>query len=216
MESARRTRGMDGGAGVVSPVAPGDSVLLLSSPLERTDADYCLSAENAAPPDESNVLSVTLNESAEAIADRWTRCLGRLPDQLAVVTVGDTNRSAAATDGGSGQAGPSGYDMSTTVVSSPGDLTGLGIKISQCLSAWGDHDNETTVRFDSLTTLLQFADLKRSFRFIHVLTGRISSAGAVGYFHLDPSAHDEQTLATLRGLFDVVLERQDDGEWAEP
>lgn len=184
--------------------------------MERTDADYCLAAENAAPPAESNVLSVTLNESADAVAERWIRCVGRLPGQLAVITVGDTNRGAAATDGGGGPSGPSGYDMSTAVVSSPGDLTGLGIKLSQCLSAWDDHDDETTVRFDSLTTLLQFADLKRSFRFIHVLTGRISSAGAVGYFHLDPGAHDEQTLATLRGLFDVVLERQDDGKWTEP
>jgi len=216
MESARRARETDGDTGVVPPVSPGDSVLLLSSPMERTDADYCLAAENAAPPAESNVLSVTLNESADAVAERWIRCVGRLPGQLAVITVGDTNRGAAATDGGGGPSGPSGYDMSTAVVSSPGDLTGLGIKLSQCLSAWDDHDDETTVRFDSLTTLLQFADLKRSFRFIHVLTGRISSAGAVGYFHLDPGAHDEQTLATLRGLFDVVLERQDDGKWTEP
>jgi hypothetical protein len=184
--------------------------------MDRTDADYCLAAENAAPATESNVLSVTLNESAEAVAERWVRCVGQVPDQLAVITVGDTNRSIATTDGGSGAGGPSGYDMSTAVVSSPGDLTGLGIKLSQCLSAWDDHDNETVVRFDSLTTLLQFADLKRSFRFIHVLTGRISSAGAVGYFHLDPGAHDEQTLATLRGLFDIVLERQEGGEWREP
>lgn len=215
MESAQRTHEANGDVGVIQAISPGDSVLLLSSPMERTDADYCLAAENAAPPAESNVLSVTLNGSADDIAERWTRCVGQLPDQLAVITVGDTNRSAAATDGGAGASGPSGYDMSTTTVSSPGDLTGLGIKLSQCLSTWGDHGNETTVRFDSLTTLLQFADLKRSFRFIHVLTGRISSAGAVGYFHLDPGAHDEQTLATLSGLFDVVLERQDDGEWVK-
>lgn len=216
MESAQRTHESDGDMGVTQAISPGDSVLLLSSPMERTDADYCLAAENAAPPAESNVLSVTLNESADDVAERWVRCAGQLPDQLAVITVGDTNRSAAATDGGSGASGPSGYDMSTATVSSPGDLTGLGIKLSQCLSAWGDHGNETTVRFDSLTTLLQFADLKRSFRFIHVLTGRVSSAGAVGYFHLDPGAHDEQTLATVRGLFDVVLERQESGEWTEP
>lgn len=216
MESARRARETEENTGVATPVSPGDSVLLLSSPMELTDADYCLAAENAVPPTESNVLAVTLNEAAEAVAERWIRCEGRLPDQLAVITVGDVNRSAAATDGGPGASGPSGYDMSTAVVSSPGDLTGLGIKLSQCLSAWEGHDNDTVVRFNSLTTLLQFADLKRSFRFIHVLTGRISSAGAVGYFHLDPEAHDEQTLATLRGLFDIVLERQDDGTWKEP
>jgi len=215
MESARRTGETDRDLGVIPPVSPGDSVLLLSSPMELTDADYCLTAENATPPVDSNVLSVTLNESAEAVAERWIRCAGRIPDQLAVITIGDSNRTTTAADE-EGPSGPSGYDMSTAVVSSPGDLTGLGIKLSQCLSAWDGQGAETTIRFDSLTTLLQFAELKRAFRFVHVLTGRITSAGAVGYFHFDPSAHDEQTLATLRGLFDVVLERQEDGKWTEP
>jgi hypothetical protein len=90
----------------------------------------------------------------------------------------------------------------------------LGIKLSQCLSAWEGDANRTTVRFDSLTTLLQFAELKRVFRFVHVLLGRIDSANAVGYFHLDPAAHGDQTLATLRGLFDAVYELED-GTWVE-
>jgi hypothetical protein len=31
----------------------------------------------------------------------------------------------------------------------------------------------------------------------------------VGHFHVDPAAHDEQTLATLRTLFDAVVTVED-------
>jgi hypothetical protein len=127
-----------------------------------------------------------------------------------VIAIGEIERSAVP-DGGSSP--PS--NVSTASISSPGDLTGLGIKLSQCLSSWSGDAKPTAVHFDSLTTLLQFADLKRVFQFVHVVTGRIESAGAVGYFHLDPAAHDEQTVATLRSIFDDVYEYGSDG-WRQP
>ena len=57
-----------------------------------------------------------------------------------------------------------------------------------------------------------FRSLQRAFRFLHVVTGRVKTAGGVGHYHLDPEAHDRQTLATLKGLFDAVVNVDEDGE----
>ena len=40
------------------------------------------------------------------------------------------------------------------------------------------------------------------FRFVHAFTGRIAALGALGSFAVDPEAHDDLTLAMVRGAFD--------------
>ncbi|MFB6118920.1 hypothetical protein [Halosegnis sp.] len=132
-----------------------------------------------------------------------------MPSRLAVVGVDEQQRGKAGVGGVGAKEGNA--DISIAPVSSPGDLTGLGIKLSQCLSAWESATQPTIVAVDSLTTLLQFADLERVFRFVHVLAGRVANADAVGYFHLDPAAHDERAAATLQGPLDVVYEHGNGG-----
>ena len=85
----------------------------------------------------------------------------------------------------------------------PGDLTGLGIAVSERL---GDlpADAEPAVCVDSLTTLLQYADTERAYRFLQVLCGRVRAAGGTVHVHADPAAHDERELDRLAGLFDGV------------
>ncbi|CQH62195.1 uncharacterized protein HHUB_3675 [Halobacterium hubeiense] len=88
-------------------------------------------------------------------------------------------------------------------VADPGDLTGLGIAVSERL---GDlpEDAEPAVCVDSLTTLLQYADTERAYRFLQVLCGRVRAAGGTVHVHADPAAHDERELDRLAGLFDGV------------
>ncbi|MFB6205533.1 MAG: hypothetical protein ABEJ05_03260 [Haloglomus sp.] len=92
----------------------------------------------------------------------------------------------------------------STSVADPGDLTGLGIRINECVDAWADRP--TVLSFDSVTTVLQYADTKQVFQFLHVLTSRLGRADVMGVFHMDPDAHDDQTVATIRSLFDGVYE----------
>lgn len=61
--------------------------------------------------------------------------------------------------------------------------------------------------------MLQYADLQRTFRFLHVVTGRVKTVGGTGFYRIDPDAHDSQTMATIKGLFDAVVTREDDGTW---
>lgn len=192
--------------------APGESVLVLAPAMDRRVDGCCVDVSRPGPPTDVSLLCVALNGSEDGVVDRWTAHAGSPPGRTAVVTTGGPTRGAAASPGGR-TATPVAGDLRTTSVSDPGDLTGLGIKISQCLSSWEGREAEIALCFDSLTTLLQFADLQRVFRFVHLLTNRVASADARGHFHMDPNAHDDQAVATIRSLFDRVLELDADGTW---
>lgn len=202
---------------VADPGAPptpadGESTLLLAPALDRRSVACCARLSCRGEPAAVDLLSVSLDESVDDVLDRWNRHLNADPGRLAVVTAGDAMRSTAGAAGGDAPT-PLGEAVSTTVVSDAGDLTGLGIKVSQCLSAWEPDENDLAVCARSLTTLLQFPELNRVFRFVHVLIQRLKAAGAVSHVHVDPAAHDPQTLAALKSPFDAVYELDADGSW---
>lgn len=191
---------------------PGASVLLLSSSMDARAERTCLGM--LPDPAETALLGVSLSGGVDAALDPWRQFSTDLPSKTAVVAVDETTRSAAAADGDGDTVSLPGRQVAVTTVGEPGDLTGLGIKTSQCLESWGDIDEQPVVRFDSLTTLLQYADVRRAFQFLHVLVRRIEEAGACGVFHMDPNAHDDQTLMTLRSLFDATHRLGPDGTWS--
>ncbi|ELZ26477.1 hypothetical protein C474_20054 [Halogeometricum pallidum JCM 14848] len=91
--------------------------------------------------------------------------------------------------------------------SSPVDMTGIGIKLSEFLQAFYQDRNieQNRIMLHSLSTLLMYADLQTVFRFLHVFTGRIQSVDGLGLFAIDASAHDDQTMNTLKQLFDGIV-----------
>lgn len=90
---------------------------------------------------------------------------------------------------------------------SPTDLTAIGVQSNEFLTRWHDDGEPIVVCFDSITSLLQYAELDLAYRFLHVFTGRIHHAGARGFYHMSPDAHEETTIATIRQLFDAIVER---------
>ena len=62
-----------------------------------------------------------------------------------------------------------------------------------------------------VSTLLMYADVQTVFRFLHVFTSRLDSAGLFGIFTLQPGMHDEQETNTIRTLFDsqATIEQED-------
>ena len=97
--------------------------------------------------------------------------------------------------------------------SSPVDMTGIGIKLSEFLQAFGDRGiKQNRVMVHSLSTLLMYSDLQTVFRFLHVFTSRIENADALGLFVLQSEAHEAQTINTLSQLFDGVVEVDDKGD----
>lgn len=96
---------------------------------------------------------------------------------------------------------------------SPGDLTGMSLgfaKIAQRFEQAGS-GGRIRVGLTSISTLLMYADVQTVFRFLHVFTSRIRSGGLFGVFVLDPGMHDDQTVNTVRAIFDCELRVTGDG-----
>jgi hypothetical protein len=197
----RAEPGNDGSAPTLPDLDGVANVLVLAPSMGTPKRDACLGLLTQTDPASTNVLSVTFTQSAAEWIDDWDDHAGEPPARGGIVTVGQQDADHSA-------------DWRVATVENPSDLTGIGIELSELLSSMagsaGD-DEPLSVCFDSITSLLQYADLQRTFRFLHVVTGRIKTVGGVGHFHIDPAAHTDQELATLKGLFDAVLEVDEDG-----
>ncbi|MCL7412217.1 MAG: recombinase RecA [ANME-2 cluster archaeon] len=92
--------------------------------------------------------------------------------------------------------------------SSPVDLTGIGVKISQFLEEFWMKKNirKTWLCINSLSTILMYSNIQTVFRFLHVFTGRVKASGAIGIYVVEDGMHDTQAVATLKQLFDGVIE----------
>lgn len=179
------------------------NVLVLAPSIGARRSDACHTLLTGAPPESTNVLAVTFSDTPAERIDEWNAQAGEPPARGGVVAIGqaETRLEAPA--------------WVVETVENPSDLTGIGIELSDLLSGMAgaaDEDESIAVCFDSVTSLMQYADLQRAFRFLHVVTGRIKSVGATGHFHVDPEAHSDQDLATLKGLFDAIVEVEGDGD----
>lgn len=194
-----------------APLRDAANILLLASPMDTGVDEACLDLLMVDAPSQEDVLYITFTGTMNDRLSAWrNRVDGEPPAKVGLICVGEMTRSAASHSNVSrSSAGP----VSITTISDPGDLTGIGITLNEYLSQWDGDGNRLVGCFDSLTSLLQYTDIDAAFRFLHVVTGRFTAAGAVGHYHLDPSAHDDQTVNSLIGLFDAVVELED-GEWS--
>lgn len=191
-----------------------NNVLVLAPTHGQADGDACSSLLSVTAQDRANVLCVTFNEAPDERLEHWRATDGPTdPENLGFVVVGDGVRSATAAQPLAEGPTPDSLGPTVVSVSSPADLTGIGIKLGNFFSDWADDGNRLVLCFHTLTTFLQYTDLETVYRFIHVLTGRVRSANGVAHYHLDPSAHDERTANSLSGLFDAVVEPDGNGAW---
>ena len=94
-------------------------------------------------------------------------------------------------------------------VSDPGDLTGVGIGLTEFMRAFYHRGDDARVGVHSLSTMLMYTEFRRLFRFLHVVTARIDSSGFGGVFAVDDSALSEREANLLRQLFDSVVETRE-------
>ncbi|WP_267641113.1 DUF7504 family protein [Haloarchaeobius amylolyticus] len=131
------------------------------------------------------------------------------PARRGIISVGDVMRSASSTN----------PDFSAPVpmdaVEDPGNLQAIGTSISQFCEQWDRQDLDIVVCFDSLTELLDHASTEAVFQFCHVLNSRLASVDALAHFHLDPAAHEDETVATFQSIFDVTVGKTTDADAIE-
>lgn len=178
------------------------NALLMAPSLGGRGEDACFDLLSQTPPSETNVLVITFTSTPQEWVDDWNEHVGVSPIRGGIVSIGQTEGSVDDPT------------WAAKTVENPSDLTGIGIELSELLSGMATaatDDEHVMICFDSITSLLQYADLQRSFRFLHVVTGRVKTVDGLGHYHIDPEAHDQQTLATLKGLFDAVVEVDEEG-----
>ena len=169
------------------------NVLLSAPSMSGDERGVCTDLLFGADPVETSVLWVTFRRDPDACLDQWTNATDDRPRNAAVIAVGDVGTVDAEW-------------AEIESVSSASDLTGLGIEIGEFLSAW---EGNVVVCFDSLTAMLQYAEMETTYEFLHAVTGQLYAADARAHFHVDPNAHDRQTVDSITSLFDAVVELGD-------
>ena len=65
--------------------------------------------------------------------------------------------------------------------------------------------------FDSISTLIVYADAKAVFRFLQVVSGTCKRLGATSIFNMTRGMHDEIEVQTIKHLMDGVIEQREEG-----
>lgn len=176
-----------------TPSRPGN-VLLAVDGRDSCEEEACMALSGVEDPADVDVIFVTFTKSADQRLEAWRDHADAPPSNIGIVSV-----EMGAADGGreaERNGGPA-----VRRISDPSDLTGVGIAISEFLSAWADTDQQTVVCFDSVTALLQYVEANRVFQFLNEMTSKFEQAGAHAHFHLMPEAHEPQDLSVLTSLF---------------
>ena len=184
-----------------------DHVLLCASGTNGVVSKTCRKLLTDTSLRETNLLVVSYLQPADRWLEEWLRRGDEMPANLGYVHVGGFMRSAAPQQ----SSVPPGNQIDCRAVANPTDLTGLNITLGKYFEAWAGDGNRTVICFRSITVLLQYVDLKTTYRFLHVLTSNLNSINAGGHFHFDPEAYDQQTLSILASLFDTTVECGSDG-----
>lgn len=168
----------------------GTSVLVSGDASQARERVYDAVAEGLA--DGEAAVFISTNKSPRRILEALGERIDIPAERFAIVDVSG--------DGDDGEID----GVSVRAVGSPGDLTGLSLAFAKQLQLLEERGAATEARvvIDSVSTLLMYADVQTVFRFLHVFTSRLDSAGLFGIFTLQPGMHDEQETNTIRTLFD--------------
>lgn len=169
------------------------TTLMEAPPLTEDRTDRCHDLLATRDPSRTNLLRIVYNTRPSEVLRSYRRRVGARPARTVVLTL---NRPLAPETRRTSSDG----DL-LVLGASPTDLTACGIECRRALETLDD-DRDLVVCFDSITSLLQFADRDRALEFLHTLAGTFRRADATAHFHVDPSVYDETTLGQLRSLFD--------------
>lgn len=172
---------------------PGTSVLLTGG--TRAVRDRLLDAVAEGLESGDAVILIAADASAGSVLDGLHDRDALVPERLGVVDV-------------TGEGGPTeAHGVEVRQLGSPADLTGMSLEFAKLVDGFGGDGGPDGVRvaLGSVSTLLMYADLQTTFRFLHVFTSRIRSAGLFGLFALDPEMHEDTTTNTIRAIFDCEV-----------
>ncbi|QCS44230.1 hypothetical protein [Natrinema versiforme] len=93
-------------------------------------------------------------------------------------------------------------------VAAPDDIDGIVEHIDGFLD---DHDGKLRISFDSVTELAYYAGDEQALEAVERILELLADHDAVGLFHLSEEPHDEAVVDEFRGLFDGIIDLDEDG-----
>jgi KaiC/GvpD/RAD55 family RecA-like ATPase len=186
-------------------IDPGTNVLV-AGPVMTAKGSVLLRLLAGSDAAERGTVIATTRKSPDVIAQNYRALAGDVPDdRLAIVDC----------TGIAGLSSRTRRRHNRRSVSDPGDLTGIGIGLTEFMRSFYHRETTARVGVHSLSTMLMYTEFRRLFQFLHVVTGRIESSGFVGAFAVDDSAIGERETNILLQLFDTVVETRDGDAGAE-
>jgi len=180
----------------VSAESGGESALVLGPAIPASETTDCLDLFDVSGA--ASVLHVDYVRSPEWRLRQWSSADRPQLERLGILRVGwrgnavrPVERLGSTLD----------VDVDVRTVEEPGNLTGVGLRLIQLLERLADGPGSTVVCVHSLSVMLQFVSLARLAKFIPACNEQFERFGARGHFHLDPDAHDDETVERLRGCF---------------
>lgn len=183
---------------ITGSIKKGSNIMLIGPPMSGKETILNNIMYNGAVKNGNAVIKVTTRNPASQILEWFNENNMSLPDsKIGIIdcitkTIG---KEAVETE-------------NIKIANSPVDLTGIGVKISQFFEDFFIKKKITEIQLhvDSLSTLMMYSNIQTVFRFLHVFTGRIKAAGAMGLFLVEDGMHDEKDIITLKQLFDGLIE----------
>ena len=176
----------------------GSNIMLIGPPMSGKEIILNHLMNSYTTNNETSVIIITTHEPATQIIER-----------LKEIIPAPSFSNIGIVDCISKTVGDADVDIGNIeIVSSPADLTAIGVKISQFFEDLFFKKNirKLQLHFNSLSTILLYSKVQTVFRFLHVLTGRIKAAKGLGIYVVDSRMHDEKTYNTLKQLCDGIIE----------
>ena len=192
---------------VTDYISQADTVLLLAPSQTTSDHQACTELLTQSPPERTNVLSITLEMTPDQRLAIWQQIVGEAFPKRATILDARTGTDAS----GGVDTSVSESALEVDVLSPSAGLTDLGLAIARTLGAWSETQGPTHVCLHSVTALLTRFETNDVGVLITSLNDLQSELNVRTHHHLDPTACEESTLATLRPLYDAVLEYSDGG-----
>jgi hypothetical protein len=178
----------------------GRNLLVFAPAMSDAKDGLCHDLLGRTPPASLDVLQVSYTRPPDRLVELWRERHDDLPANYRVVDVGARARAP-------GQAEGDRTPASVTVTrANLNDLTGLAMEWRNAFNEFARTDNDLAVCLDSITAMLQYVTVEEAYRFVHMATGQIHELAGQAHFHLDPNAHDDQTISTMKTAFDGLRE----------
>jgi hypothetical protein len=180
--------------------APSNVLLLAPTFVDQADA-ACAGLFGPADDERVRAVVVACRQSPrERLAVLESHGEATVSERAVVDVQMDTRSATPRSDGG--PAAPTRIES----VADPSDLVDMGATIDGLLADPTSSATRRVLCVHSLTDLIESVDTREVYNFLEVLTRTVDRTDAVAHYHLDPTAHDPETIRTFEELFDESVD----------